>query len=113
MSFFSSGFFWFLMGTIFILAAAGFKHFAEDRGWVLNWWKWVLIVVWYTIFSLTWYGFGTLMGETYESYAAIRILIFGMVISLILGVGLWRLLLIGKKTEETPPAAEVPEAAEA
>ena len=89
--FFNSGIFWFVMGIIFILVAAGFKAFAEDRGWVVTWWKAALGIVLYGIFSLSFYAWGTLMGEN-EGSAGFKILILGLVVSLVLGAGFWRLM---------------------
>ncbi len=89
--FFTSGIFWFVMGIISIVVAAGFKAFADDRGWVLTWWKGLLAIIWYAIFSVSLLGWGTLIGEN-ESSAGFKFFIFGFVVSVILGVGLWRLL---------------------
>ena len=102
--FFNSALFWFLMGVLFILIAAGLNAFAKGRGWVMTWWKWVLSIIWYTIFTLTFYAAGILIGEN-EGSAAWKILLLGLFISLILGVGLWRLLMI-KAKESAPPEPE-------
>lgn len=88
---FSGGFFWFLMGMLAVLVGVGFKKFAEDKGWVLNWWKWLLSILWYTLLSLSFYAWGTLIGEN-EAGAGWRTGLLGLFICLILGVGLWRLL---------------------
>lgn len=88
---FTSGFFWFVMGMIAILVAMGFKAFAEDQGWALNWWKWLLAALWYFIFSLSWLTWGTLIGEM-EGSAGFKMWLVGMGVSIVLGVGLWRLL---------------------
>lgn len=89
--FFESGFFWFLMGILFVLVAAGFKAFADDRGWVITWWKALLGVIWYGIFSVSFLSWGTLIGEN-EGGAGFKVFLLGMFISLVLGVGLWRLM---------------------
>ena len=89
--FFNSGFFWFLMGVLFFLAAAGFRVFAKDRGWVISWWKAVLALIWYAIFTFSFYAYGTLMGEN-EVSAGLKILGWGLFISLVLGLIIWRLL---------------------
>ena len=94
--FVNSGLFWFFMGMITVLVGVGFKVFANDRGWVLNWWKWLLSIIWYVIFSLSVLSFSTLSGEN-EGSAGIKLLLLGLFISIVLGVGLWRLL--GLKTE--------------
>ncbi len=89
--FFESGFFWFLMGIVFVVIAAGFKAFADDRDWVITWWKALLGVIWYGIFSVSFLAWGTLIGEG-EGGAGFKIFLLGMFLSLILGVGLWRLM---------------------
>lgn len=95
--FFNSGIFWFLMGMITVLIGAGFKAFASDRGWVLNWWKWLLSILWYTIFSLSILSYSTLVGEK-EGGAAFKILALGLFVSIVYGAGLSRLLAYKPKT---------------
>ena len=89
--FFDSKIFWFLMGMLFVLVAAVFRGFARDRDWNLRWWKVILGLVWYALFLLSFYAWGTLAGEN-EGDAGIKILLLGLFICLISGVGLWRLL---------------------
>jgi len=101
--FFNSGLFWFFMGMITILVGVGFKAFANDRGWVLNWWKWLLSIIWYVIFSLSVLSFGTLSGEN-EGSAGVKILLLGLFISIVLGVGLGRLLGLKTEGDGTPEA---------
>jgi type VI protein secretion system component VasK len=88
--FFDSSLFWLLLGMVTVLVGVGFKAFAEDRGWQLTWWKWVLSIVWYGITMVSFFAAGTLVGEN-EASAAWRILALGLFVSLILAVGLWRL----------------------
>jgi len=94
--FFGSDFFWLLMGVVLVLVAMAFKAFAEDQGWRLTWWKWVLIVLWYGLFTMSFFTYGTLAGEN-EASAALKLMLLMLFISLILGVGLWRLLGAGSK----------------
>ncbi|MBN2472647.1 MAG: hypothetical protein JXN59_18125 [Anaerolineae bacterium] len=101
--FFGSDFFWLLMGVVLVLVGFAFKAFAEDRGWVLTWWKGLLALLWYGLFTLNFYAYGTLVGE-YESSPGLKIMILGLFVSLILGVGLWRLMGINPKTSEKPGA---------
>jgi len=89
--FLGSEFFWLLMGVVLILVGFAFKAFVEDRGWKLTWWKGVLGVIWYGLFSLNFYAYGTLVGEN-ESSAALKLFLFGLFVLAILGVGLWRLM---------------------
>lgn len=89
--FFGSDFFWLLMGVILVLVAAAFKSFADDQGWHLTWWKGLLALIWYGLFSLSFYTYGTLAGED-EASAGFKIMLLMLFICLILAVGLWRLL---------------------
>ena len=89
--FLGSDFFWLLMGVVLVLIGFAFKAFAEDRGWTLTWWKGVLGVLWYGLFSLNFFAYGTLVGEN-ESSAALKMFLFGLFVLAILGVGLWRLM---------------------
>lgn len=95
---FDTGLFWMIMGVILVLVGAAFKAFAEDQGWNLTWWKGVLALLWYGLFSLSFYTYGTLAGEN-EGSAGFKIMLLILFICLILGVGLWRLMLLGANTE--------------
>lgn len=96
--FFTSGFFWFVMGIIAVLVGVGFKSVADGKGWELNWWKWLLSILWYGIFSLGFLSWGTLIGEN-EAGASWKMGLTFLVVSIILGVGLWRLLAAKPKNE--------------
>ena len=89
--FFDSKLFWLLMGIVFVLIAAGFKTFAQDRGWAITWWKGLLAILWYAIFCASFYAWGTLIGEN-EGGAGYKIFLLGLFVSAVLGVGLWRVL---------------------
>ena len=101
--FLTGGLFWFLMGMLAVLVGVGFKAFADQKGWGLNWWKWLLSILWYIIFSLSFYTWGTLLGEN-EGGAGFKIWLVGMGFSLIFGVGLWRLLAAGAKAPKVEEA---------
>ena len=106
---FSSSFFWFLMGVLLVLIVAAFKAFAEDRGWVVSWWKWLLAGIWYVIFSASFYAWGTLIGEN-EGDAGFKLFLVGLFISIVLGVGLWCLLTM--KAGSPPKPDQVGDASE-
>ncbi len=89
--FLNGGLFWFLMGVVFVLVAAAFKAFAGERGWRLTWWKALLAILWYAILSLSFYAWGTLMGEA-EGGAGFKLFLLGLSASTLLGVGLVCLL---------------------
>ena len=94
--FFDGNMFWLLMGMLAVLVGAGFNEFAKSRGWTLTWWKWLLTLIWYVIFTMSFYAWGTLIGEN-ESSAGFKLLLSGMFVSIILAVGLWRLLSLKPK----------------
>lgn len=89
--FFTSPTFWILMGMLFVVVGLGFKALADDQGWSLTWWKWLLAIVTYGIFTLSLFAYGTLVGEN-EASAGLKLLLTGLFITVVLGVGLWRLL---------------------
>lgn len=89
--------FWMLMGVIAVLVMAGLNAFAKEQGWALTWWKWLLTVIWYGLFLVTFFALGTLLGES-ETQAAWSIFATGIILTLILGVGLWRLLASGQSS---------------
>ena len=106
MKFFNSGFFWFIEGILMTLVFLGFKTWMEDRSVPMPWWKWVLFGLWVFFAGFTIAFVGTSMGEN-EIVAALKGgIIFG-IITIISGVGLWRLLQIGrvKKTKQETEAA--------
>jgi hypothetical protein len=89
--FLNGALFWFSMGILFVLVAAAFKAFADGRGWRITWWKGLLAVAWYAVFSLSFYAWGTLVGEA-EGSAGFKLFLLGLFVSTVLGVGLVRLL---------------------
>ena len=97
MSFFLSGTFWFIEGVLAVLVVIGLKTWAEDKGVPMSYWKWILFVVWVLFFGFTLAFIGTSLGEGEPHAAVIGGIVFGL-ISIISGVGLWRLVLTGKKT---------------
>lgn len=102
---FTGGLFWFVMGIIFVGIAASFKIWAEDLGIKMTWWKWLLSGLWYALLIFTIALPFTLWGEN-ESQGGVGTLLFLGVITLVLGVGLARLLWIGRE----PARLEVVEA---
>jgi hypothetical protein len=94
--FFDGNIFWLLNGVILTVVALWFKDFAEGKGWAMTWWKWLLTGIWYLIFTTSFYAWGTLIGENFPG-AGFKFFLLGFFVSLILGVGLWRLLAAGSK----------------
>lgn len=87
---------WFLMGALAVLVVAGARAWAEDLRLRMTWWKWTITAIWYALLNLTVAVPMTFVGEG-ETGAAVRLFLFLAVITIILGVGLARLLLAGRK----------------
>jgi len=100
---FSGGLFWFAMGVLFVLVAWAFKTFVDDRGWRLSWWKSLLLLLWYAILSLSFFAWGTLVGEG-EAGAGFKLFLIGLFVSIVFGAGLIRLLIHRPKTPVQPSA---------
>jgi hypothetical protein len=91
MGFFNSGFFWFLEGIFVCLAVMGFRAWMEDRGVPMPVWKWILLGIWVLLLGFTIAFIGTNLGEKEVNAALKGGIIFGLV-TIITGVGLWRLI---------------------
>ena len=87
----TGGPFWFLMGVVFVLVAAAFRAFAQDRGWIVTWWKALLAVAWYAVLCTSFLAWGTLIGEN-EAAAGFKLFLIGLFVSIVFGVALVRLL---------------------
>jgi hypothetical protein len=83
--------FWMLMGMVAVAIGGALWSFADRHRWVLTWWKWLLAALWYAVFGTSFYAAGTLVGE-HEPRAGLRVLLLGLFFSLVLGVGLVRVL---------------------
>ncbi|MFC1575340.1 dehalogenase [Gemmatimonadota bacterium] len=93
MQIFNSGFFWFVEGILFVVMILGLRAWARDRGLPMPVWKWALFLAWVLVAGFTIAFVGTSFGEG-EAVAAQRGgLLFGL-ITVISGVGVWRLLLL-------------------
>ena len=98
MQIFNSGFFWFIEGVLFVVVVMAMKAWARDRGLRMPVWKWVLSLIWMLLAGFTIAFVGTSFGEG-ESVAGTRGgLLFGA-ITIIAGVGLWRVLLSGAESD--------------
>lgn len=91
MHFFSSGLFWFIEGILACLVVIGLKIAMEDRGIPMTHWKWILFALWIFLVGFTIAFIGTNIGEKEMTAAKLGGLVFGL-LSVVTGVGLWRLL---------------------
>ena len=83
--------FWMVMGALSVLIGIGAALWAKDLGFKMNWFKWVLVVIWYLLLLLTVASPFTMIGEN-EAVAGFRIIPFLVVPTVVLGVALWRYL---------------------
>ena len=94
MQIFNSGLFWFIEGILFVVVILAVRAWAQDRGLPMPVWKWVLFLLWVALAGFTIAFVGTSFGEG-EPVAATRGgLLFGL-LTIIAGVGLWRVLMVG------------------
>ena len=96
---FEGSLFWFVMGMLFVLVAVGARAWARSLGLKMRWWKWLLTAAWYGMLLMTVSVPMTLTGES-EGSAGLRIFVGMVVVTVILGVGLARLLLRGRRLSE-------------
>jgi hypothetical protein len=95
MNFLTSGTFFFILGILFLVTMIGAKIWFEDLGLKMNWWKWTLTILWWFLLWGTLAAPMTLLAEREAKGALGTFGILGIV-TIILGVGLWRLLLSGR-----------------
>ncbi len=83
--------FWIVMGLLYALLILGARIWFKDLGYQMNWWKWFITACWFIFLSVTIAGGFTLFGENEMKAGYYFLGLFGM-ISVISGVGVWRLL---------------------
>ena len=91
MGFFNSGLFWFLEGIFVCLAFMGFKVWMQDRSIPMPLWKWVLLGIWVLVLGFSIAFTFTSLGEN-EPTAAVKGGIISGLVTIISGVGLYRLI---------------------
>ena len=98
MQIFNSGLFWFVEGIIFCVMILALRAWARERAIPVRWWKWLAFGLWVLLTGFTLAFVGTSVGEG-EPTAAIRGgLLFGLV-SVIVGVAVWRVWMIGARAD--------------
>jgi len=88
-----------IIGLVTVPLIIGAVTLAKDMRLKMNWWKWTLSGLWYSFLIFSVYLCFTFMGEG-EVAAGWKMLLFLGVILIVLGVGLIRLLLAGRMSEE-------------
>jgi len=95
MGFFNSGLFWFVEGILAVIVVLGLHAYLKDKAIPTPWWKWLVLAIWVLIAGITIAFVGTSVGENEMVAATKGGIIFGA-ISIVLGVGVWRILVAGK-----------------
>ncbi|PKP51393.1 MAG: hypothetical protein CVT92_12910 [Bacteroidetes bacterium HGW-Bacteroidetes-1] len=83
--------FWIVMGGLYTISFTGFYYWITDSIIKMNWWKWLLSILWFLGLNITIAGGFTLFGEKEIRAGFWFLSVFGGVF-IVLGVGLWRLL---------------------
>lgn len=81
------------MGVLYTIFAISVKYWAKDLKIKMNWWKWLLSILWFLLLNISVAGSFTLIGEN-ETRAGIFFLSVSSIILLLLGLGFWRLIKI-------------------
>ena len=89
--FFTSNFFWFIMGIISVLIAVSARAWAKDFGLKLSWWMWLISASWYCLLLLIVSLSFTFVGEN-EPKAGYKMLAFLGGFCVILGVVIFRII---------------------
>ncbi|MCK5222360.1 MAG: dehalogenase [Candidatus Aminicenantes bacterium] len=91
MTFFTSGFFWFIQGILITVIILAFRVWMEDKGVKMVWWKWLMFGIWIILAGFTIAFIFTSLGEG-EPTAAVKGGIIFSLITITSGVGIWRLI---------------------
>jgi hypothetical protein len=86
----------FITGLLSGGVIVGAITWSKALGLKLNWWKWLMACVWYLLLLVLVFAAFTLIGEG-ESLAGWKTLGIATVIMVILGAGLSRVLLFGRR----------------
>lgn len=105
MQIFNSGLFWFVEGILFMVVLLAVRAWAQDRGVPMPVWKWVLFLLWIAVAGFTVAFIGTSFGEG-EPVAGTRGGLLFALITIIAGVGVWRVLRKGAGPSGEDAASE-------
>ena len=90
----------FIVGLLTGAVVVGATSWAKSLGLRMSWWRWLLSALWYTLLLFLLFAAFTFMGEG-EVAAGWKTIGISLVILVILGAGLARILLAGRKHRET------------
>ena len=86
----------FITGLFSGAVIVGAITWAKELGLNMNWWKWMLTAVWYLLLLFLVFAAFTFVGEG-EPSAGWKTIGISVVVIVILGTGLYRILVAGKK----------------
>ena len=86
----------FIVGLLTGAVVVGAASWAKALGLRMRWWKWSLLALWYVLLLFFLFAGFTFMGEG-EVAAGWKILGIAVVLMVILGAGLLRILMAGRK----------------
>ncbi len=95
MEFFNGGMFWFIEGILFTLIIISVNIWAKDKNITITSWKWLLLILWIVLLGFSIAFVTTSYGEGEPTAGFRGGMLFGL-ITIISGVGLWRVILMGK-----------------
>jgi len=87
-----------IIGLVTVPLVMGAVALARDLNLKMNWWKWTLTGLWYFLLLFCIYLDFTFIGEG-EVSAGWKLLLFEGVILMVLGVGLVRILFLGRNKQ--------------
>lgn len=83
--------FTFITGLVSGAVIVGAITWTKELGLKMNWWKWLLVAIWYLLLLLLVFAAFTFIGEG-EHAAGWKALGIAVVVMFILGTGLYRIL---------------------
>ncbi len=83
--------FTFITGLVSGAVIVGAITWTKELGLKMNWWKWLLVAIWYLLLLLLVFAAFTFIGEG-EPAAGWKVLGISVVVMFILGTGLYRIL---------------------
>ena len=89
----------FVVGLLTGGVVVGAATWAKVLGLKMNWWKWILLALWYVLLLFFLFAGFTFMGEG-EVAAGWKTIGIAVVLMVILGAALVRILLAGRKHPE-------------
>ena len=89
----------FIVGLFTGAVVVGAITWAKALGLKMNWWKWLLSALWYLLLLFLLFAAFTFMGEG-ELSAGWKTIGISVLVMVILGAGLVRILLSGRKAPE-------------